>query len=106
MMKQTYLCPICGRPLYENYECGYCSRNFSGEILASSEGTLTEYQMAKQDLIDNACADLIRKFVPAFKHDIEQISVIREALTDVLQKHYRIAEFDLYPWLLEPEGGD
>lgn len=91
----TYLCPVCEGSLDSKGYC-VCGRSFP------ITDRLTESQIDQQDIVDNACSDLIRQFVPDYTHDIQQISLIRQALVSVLDRFYSKPPYEIYPWLLEP----
>lgn len=97
-------CPRCGAELTDNYDCSGCSGSFKAEIQANTvDETLTSGQTDAQDFMDNVCQELLQQFVPNDDYDSEQIEPIRTALINVLVKHHRQFEYDLYPWLLEPK---
>lgn len=102
-MTEKIFCSYCEGLLTEKYYCISCQKDFSVEVKYSKEGTLPEYQIAQQDHIDNACFHLLKEFAPATNWDIRQIGTIRDTLIDVLIKFHNKKEYDLYPWLLEPE---
>ena len=102
-MMEKICCPYCEELLTEKHYCISCQKDFSVEVKSSKEDSLPEYQVAQQDYIDNACFHLLKEFVPTANWDIRQIGTIRDALIDVLIKFYNKKEYDLYPWLLEPE---
>ena len=100
---EEIICHYCQEGLTEKYFCVHCNKDFSVEVEFSKEETLPEYQIAQQDYNDNACFNLLKEFAPDCDWDIGQISIIRNALIDVLMKFHKKKEYDLYPWLLEPE---
>ena len=102
-MTEKTLCPYCDKLLTEKYYCISCQKDFSVEVKSCNEGSLPDYQIAQQDNIDNACFHLLEEFANTPKWDISQISIIRDALIDVLIKFHNKKEYDLYPWVLEPE---
>ncbi len=102
-MMEKIICPYCQDFLTEKYYCVHCEKDFSTEVQYANEGTLPEEQIAQQDYIDNLCFDLLKEFIPDCDWDIHQISIIRNALIDVLTKFHGKKEYDLYPWLLEPK---
>ena len=102
-MEKIIICPYCQESLTQKYYCVHCEKDFSTEVQYANEGSLHEEQSAQQDYIDNLCFDLLKAFIPDCDWDIHQISIIRNALIDVLMKFYGKKEYDLYPWLLEPE---
>jgi hypothetical protein len=73
-------------------------------------GELTNYELEQQDLIDNACYELITQFCPNGLKDVEwniqHISKIREALQEVIVDDMKLmTEQEFYPYIeLEPEG--
>jgi len=97
------ICPYCQKNLNEKYYCIDCQMDFSTEVEFGKDGTLPDYQIAQQDNINNACFNLLKIFSPNCDWDIKQISIIRNALIDVLIADYGKKEYDLYPWLLESE---
>ncbi len=102
-MTEKIICPYCEGLLTEKYYCVSCKKDFSIEVEHTEEGTLPEYQIVQQDYIDNACFHFLKEFVPACNWDIAQISIIRDALINVLVKFHNKKEYDLYPWLMEQE---
>jgi hypothetical protein len=102
-MTEKIICPYCEKALTEKYYCISCQKDFGVAARHSEEGTLPDYQIAQQDYIDNACFHFLKEFVPISHWDIAQISIIRDALISVLIKFHNKKEYDLYPWLLEPE---
>jgi hypothetical protein len=102
-MTEKIFCPYCEELLTEKYYCISCQKDFSIEVKYSKEGSLHEYQITQQDYIDNACFHLLKEFDNTCNWDISQISIIRDALISVLIKFHNKKEYDLYPWLLEPE---
>ena len=100
---ETIICPYCQESLTEEYFCVHCNKDFTVEAEFGKEWTLPEYQIAQQDYIDNACFNLLKEYAPDCDWDICQISIIRNTLIDVLMKFHEKKEYDLYPWLLEPE---
>ena len=100
---EKIICPYCQDLLTEKHYCVYCKKDFSVEVESSKEGALLQGQIAQQDYIDNLCFDLLKEFIPDCDWDIHQISIIRNALIDVLTKFHGKKEYDLYPWLLEPK---
>lgn len=103
IMTERIACPYCQELLTEKHFCIQCKKDFSVEVAVSNDGTLPEYQVAQQDYIDDACFSLLKKFAPDCEWDIHQISILRNTLIDVLIKFHEKKEYDLYPWLLEPE---
>ena len=103
--RRVFKCPLCDSELDENYYCSRCNREFSEEVNRNylKEGELTPCQIEQQDFVDNTCLDFLQKFVPDAEYDGEQIGIIRDALIDVLIRHYSMPEYELYPWLLAPE---
>lgn len=104
-MEKRYLCPTCDSVLDIQNCCSHCSRNFSENIEKNSDVELTQVQIDAQDHIDNLCFGFIKEFVPDCDWDIAQISVIRDALINVLVENHGFNEYDIYPWLIETEGG-
>jgi len=102
-MIEKISCPYCEKLLTEKYYCISCKKDFSVEVRYSKEGTLPDYQIAQQDYIDNACFHFLKEFIPTCSWDIAQISIISDALISALIKFHNKKEYDLYPWLLEPE---
>lgn len=102
-MVERIACPYCQEILTDEHFCIKCKKDFSVEVEFSKEGTLPEHQIAQQDYIDNACFNLLKEFTPNCDWDIGQISIIRNTLIDILIKFHKKKEYDLYPWLLEPE---
>ncbi len=102
-MIEKIFCPYCEGLLTAKYYCISCQKNFSVEVKCGAEDSLPDHQIAQQDYIDNACFHFLKEFVPASNWDIRQIGTIRDALIDVLIKFHNKKEYDLYPWLLEPE---
>ena len=102
-MTEKFICPYCERLLTEKHYCVSCKKDFSIEAAHTNEGTLPDYQIAQQDYIDNVCFHLLKEFIPTSNWDICQIGTIRDALINVLIKFHGKKEYDLYPWLLEPE---
>lgn len=98
------LCPYCDLPLDEKYFCTTCNKNFHDEVIAGEKEEILNYQIEQQDRIDNACYHLIKEFAPDAEWDIQQISVVREALVSVLTESFKMKSFDLYPWILSPEN--
>jgi len=86
-MTEKFICPYCERLLTEKHYCVSCKKDFSIEAAHTNEGTLPDYQIAQQDYIDNVCFHLLKEFIPTSNWDI---------------RHGK-KEYDLYPWLLEPE---
>jgi isocitrate dehydrogenase kinase/phosphatase len=99
---ETYLCPVCDNKLIHGF-CTACMRSFSEEITSNSKLCLTETQIQQQDHVDNACFAFIKSFYPDAEWDQAQISIIRDALIKVGVGYYGDSEYDLHPWLLEPE---
>lgn len=101
-----FKCPVCDSELDEKYYCSRCNRDFSQEVNCNylKGGELTPLQIEQQDFVDNTCLDFLQKFVPDTEYDGEQIGIIRDALIDVLTRYYSMPEYELYPWLLAPEG--
>ena len=101
-----FKCPVCDSELDEKYYCSRCNRDFSQEVNRNyvKEGELTPPQIEQQDFVDNTCLDFLQKFVPDAEYDGERIGIIRDALIDVLTRYYSKPEYDIYPWLLAPEG--
>lgn len=97
-----FKCPLCDRPLSLRHRCQKCRRDFSAEV---AEG-LTKRQVDGQDEINEACAELIRQFVPDLDEDedigIDQAGTVRDALIEVLVEYHGLKEYDLCPWYLEP----
>lgn len=104
--RRFFKCPVCDSELDENYYCSRCNRDFSQEANCNylKGGELTPLQIEQQDFVDNTCLDFLQKFVPDTEYDGEQIGIIRDALIDVLTRYYSMPEYELYPWLLAPEG--
>ncbi len=100
---KVYLCPVCDNKLDSKSFCHACQRSFRDEVESSKKEELLDYQIAQQDKIDNACFAFIKSFYPDAHWDQEQISVIRDALIKVGVRYHGDSEYDLYPWLLEPE---
>lgn len=104
MAIQKFYCPRCENELSDTYDCPKCHGSFGREIQTNTvEESLTSGQIDAQDFMDNVCHELLQQFVPNEDYDSEQIEPIRTALINVLVKHHRQFEYDLYPWLLEPK---
>ena len=103
--REFFKCPLCDSELDENYYCSRCNREFSEEVNRNylKEGELTPSQIEQQDFVDNTCLDFLQEFVIDAEYDGEQIGIIRDALIDLLTRHYSMPEYELYPWLLVPE---
>lgn len=96
-------CPACDHMLDYNYRCSSCGRSFAEEVRFNYlNEELTQGQMNQQDFVDNECLEFLKKFVPEAEHDIEQLSIIRNAVVNVLDRFYGKSGYDIYPWLLEP----
>ena len=103
--REFFKCPLCDSELDENYYCSRCNKEFSEEVNRNylKEGELTPSQIEQQDFVDNTCLDFLQEFVIDAEYDGEQIGIIRDALIDLLTRHYSMREYDIYPWLLAPE---
>ena len=65
---------------------------------------LTEAQIERQDLVDNAIQELLKKIIrDDIEWDISVISEVRESIESYLCRIYDIPEYEFYPWILEGE---
>lgn len=61
---------------------------------------MSDEQIRRQDLVDNAIFELIRQTNPTKRQipwDIEMIGNIRDSLVSELQNKLGISEFEVYP---------
>lgn len=61
---------------------------------------MTDEQLERQDLVDNAIFSLIQEINPTsqtISWDIEMIGNIRDAIVNELEKKLGITEFEIYP---------
>jgi hypothetical protein len=98
-----YKCPRDEEVLDENMTCPKCAHDFSADIKANQNGELSRWQIEAGDLIDSAIIDLVGNFVRDPEWDQAWSGPIRDALVEVLQEHFGIPEYDVYPWMIEPE---
>lgn len=65
---------------------------------------LTDQQIARQDLVDNAIFDLINELIPSYKEmewDINVIGEVRDAIQAQLVEHGFCTEQEFYPYIEE-----
>lgn len=72
-------------------------------------GELTRFELEQQDLVDDACYQLITEFCPNglidIEWNIELIGLVRDALQEVIVDRLGLmTEMEFYPYLEDDDG--